>query len=274
MTGPNGGSRSYPVEEFLQALMAQLDRAQDGLAMKARTGRPLTWALKDLSIDLRVFLDVDGGGKVLLRSAGPNEDGASTVHFSLTTITRPMIEENTWSMQDDDDPRPVDDLHATARFDDADRRRLEWAGVRTVGQLKRLSAMTPPTAMESMIGIPVGRLQAALEAAARPALTGHDLVAQASGRPLLRLHGVNLSDGTSPEVRLAGTPVEVLEARPNRLLVRPQAHHIEGQVEVLVGGERATSWFRMPQPPAAAPAAVPAAAPAAIDGHGANGGGA
>ena len=96
-TSRTGGSapRAYPVEEFLQALTAQLDRAQDALAVKVTgTNRPLTWALKDISIDLRVFVDVNPSGRVTLRSAAPNEDGASTVHLTLTTITRPMVEEN------------------------------------------------------------------------------------------------------------------------------------------------------------------------------------
>ena len=45
------GARAFPVEDFVQAFTAQLDRAQDLLALKARTGRPLTFALKDLSVE-------------------------------------------------------------------------------------------------------------------------------------------------------------------------------------------------------------------------------
>jgi hypothetical protein len=95
VNGVRSPTRGYPVEEFLQALTAQLDRAQDALALKVTgTERPLTWALKDLSIDLRVFVQIDSdSGAVLLQSAGPNEEGASTIHLSLTTITRPMVEE-------------------------------------------------------------------------------------------------------------------------------------------------------------------------------------
>jgi hypothetical protein len=47
------------MEDFVQSLTAQLDRAQDALALQARTGRPLTFALKDLSLDLRVFCESD-----------------------------------------------------------------------------------------------------------------------------------------------------------------------------------------------------------------------
>src|SRR6187200_809775 len=93
-----GSGRGFLVEDFVQSLTAQLDRAQDALALKARTGRPLTFALKDLSIDLRVFWDTGRDGSLTLRHAGPNEEGASTVHLAFTTITRSMVEENTYSI--------------------------------------------------------------------------------------------------------------------------------------------------------------------------------
>ena len=243
LTGSRVGN-AFPVEDFLQALTAQLDRAQDTLALKVRTGRPLTWALKDLSIDLHVFVEVDAAGRVLMRSAGANEEGASIVHLSLAAITRPMVEENTLSIRDETDPRTIDELRLSGRLDEDDRRRLDMVGVRTVGQLKRLTDVTTPAAVEATIGVPVDRLRALLEQAARPAVTGHEVVRR-DGGPLLRIQGVNLSDGSTPEVRLAGELVEVLEVKPQQLVVRPRGHHDEGPIEVRVGGDRATGWFRM-----------------------------
>ena len=235
--------RAYPVEEFLQALTAQLDRAQDALAIKVTgTDRPLTWALKDISIDLRVFVDVNQAGRITLRSAAPNEDGASTVHLALTTITRPMVEENAVAFHEDLDPRPLDDLMPMTNFGEDEQRRLDWMGIRTVGQLKRLD----PNLANAVVGLPVGQLQAALEAAARPTVRHVEPVARAEGS-LLRIRGANLSDVVTPEVHLAGEPVEVIEHRPNSLLVRPLEHHqqSEGQVEVYVNGQRATGYFRL-----------------------------
>jgi hypothetical protein len=255
MTPARALAAAHPVEEFLQALTAQLDRAQDTLALKVRAGRPLTWALKDLSIDLRVFLEVDPAGRVLLRTAGPNEDAASTVHLSLTTITRPMVEENTRSFEEDTDPRSIEDLGQVAHLDEGDRKKLDWMGVRTVGQLKRLSAEADTGAVEAMVGLPVNRLRAALEAASRPHVVGQEVVQDARG-PLLRIFGANLSVGGRSDVRLAGEPVEVLHARPQELLVRPGPHHEHGAVEVFVGDQCATGYFRMP--PTSEPLAVTA----------------
>jgi hypothetical protein len=33
--------------------------------------------------------------------------------------------------------------------------------------------------------------------------------------------------------------------KPQQLVVRPRGHHDEGPIEVRVGGDRATGWFRM-----------------------------
>jgi hypothetical protein len=247
VNGVRSPTRGYPVEEFLQALTAQLDRAQDALALKVTgTERPLTWALKDLSIDLRVFVQIDSdSGAVLLQSAGPNEEGASTIHLSLTTITRPMVEENALSFHADPDPRPMRDIGAAINLDEAHQRKLDWMGVRTVGQLKQLD----PNTMQAVMGIPIGRLQAALEAAARPAVLGSEVVTRPSG-PLLRISGANLSDIGGTEVKLRGEAVEVLESSPRHILVRPLAQHLnsEGPLEVSVKGERASGYFRMNTP--------------------------
>jgi len=249
MTPARPSARAFPVEDFLQALTAQLDRAQDALALKVSgTARPLTWALKDLSLELKVFVEVNESGKVLWRSAGPNEAGASTVHLDLTTITRPMVEENSFAYREETDPRTLDQIRDVGNLDAEDERKLDWMGVRTVGQLRRLD----PAALQSVMNIPVSRLQAALAAAANPAVLGHEVV-ERGGRRLLAIHGVNLSDGRAPEVRLAGTPVEVLEHSPNTLLVRPLEAHREGQLEIIAKGRRAAGFFDLGGAPEATP---------------------
>jgi hypothetical protein len=244
MNGARPSGRGYPVEEFLQALTAQLDRAQDALALKVTgTERPLTWALKDLSIDLRVFVQIDSdSGEVLIQSAGPNEEGASTIHLNLTTITRPMVEENALSFRSDPDPRPVREIGAAANLDEAHQRKLDWMGVRTVGQLRQLD----PNAVQAVMGIPVTQLQAALEAAARPTVLGYEVVRRPGG-PLLKINGANLADLGGTEVKLRGEHVEVIETTPRHVLVRPLPQHLdaEGPLEVLVAGARATGYFRM-----------------------------
>ena len=146
---PKGSARAIPVDDFLAAIGEQLDRAQDALAIKARTGRPLTWALKEFKIALQVFVEIDAQGQVLWRSAGPNETGASTVNLDFTTITRPMIEENTYSALDEADGRSIDQIGGADLSDD-ERVRLRRLGVRNVGQLKRLA---PRERLDTVVGV-------------------------------------------------------------------------------------------------------------------------
>jgi hypothetical protein len=265
---------SVPIEDFLQSLGSQLDRAQDSLALKVRAGRRLTWALKDISLDLQVFVEHDPRGRVTWRHAGPNEQGASRINLTFTTITKPMVEENTSELEED--PRGIDDIRLQAKLSEADTRQLEWMGIRTVGQFRRLSQDTDARAVQAVSGIPVDRLTALLQASAQPMVSRSEITADHDGTPLVRLYGANLSDGSHPEVRLNGEAMEVVESRPHRLVVRPMAHHRDGPVEVLCAAGRASGFMRLPTPtlsaeapatpavPAAVPTAVPAAVPAAV----------
>ena len=94
---PQHHERPLPLEEFIQALSSQLDRAQTSLRLKSRS-LPLTFAVKDLSIDLRAHFDVINGA-VCVRSPSAGETETSVLHLAFTTITRPVIEENTVDVQ-------------------------------------------------------------------------------------------------------------------------------------------------------------------------------
>ncbi|MCU7935203.1 MAG: hypothetical protein KZQ99_10030 [Candidatus Thiodiazotropha sp. (ex Dulcina madagascariensis)] len=251
----SGSGPVFSVEEFVQSLTAQLDRAQDALAIKAKTGRPLTFALKDLSVDLKVFWEAPEG-QLRLRHANPNEEGASTVHLSFTTITRAMAEENSLSLSQDEDPRALSEITEQGGLGEQERRQLEMVGIRTVGQFKRLSQNTDPKQVEAYLGIPVNRLRMALERSAQPAVTGNEPVQGADKRRLLRIRGANLMKGETPRVLMSGEPVEVLEASASELLVKPMSHHREGRFEVEVGGQMTGGFYELPTEPNADPFAV------------------
>ena len=156
-----------PLEHFIQALTSQLDRAQATMALKARAGLPLTFAVKDLTLDLRTHVEMVGS-VVRLRPAGPGDRDASTLHVSLTTITRPMIEENTSQVlaTSPDEPSIKDVLGADVT--DEEQRRLEWAGVYTVSQLRDVEQHSGAEAIERVSQLDVGRLRRALQMADQP----------------------------------------------------------------------------------------------------------
>lgn len=150
------GRTSLPIEEFLEAVTAQLDKTQDALRLKA-VNRPLTFALKDFAIDLNVFIEMNQQGDILFRPSGPNETGASKVQVGFTTITRPMIEENTISMELTQSPS----LEEVGLAPD-ERTRLGRLGVRNTAQLRRLEASAGDSTMSRLSGVNVGRLREAL----------------------------------------------------------------------------------------------------------------
>ncbi|CAN7462201.1 hypothetical protein [Paraburkholderia hospita] len=125
---------SVPIEEFIHAITAQLDRVQDALRMKA-INRPLTYALKDLAMELKVFVEVDTSGTVRFRTSGPNETGASVINLGFTTITKPMIDENTVSLAS-----VKGASLSEAGLNRDEQSRLERMGVTSVAQLNRLES--------------------------------------------------------------------------------------------------------------------------------------
>ena len=147
---------SFLVEDFLGAITSQLDRTQDALALKA-VNRPLTYAIKDFSLELKVFVDVDPEGRVRFRSPGANEPGASTVTIGFTTITRPMIQENTVAMSAARAP-----TLAQSGLSDLERQRLERIGVRTTAELQRLRQSAGTDGLARLSDIPLDRLKQAL----------------------------------------------------------------------------------------------------------------
>ena len=156
---------SFLVEDFIGSITTQLDRVQDGLRIKA-VNRPLTYALKELHLELKVFIDMDASGQVRLRAGGPNEAGASTLAMDFTTITKPMIEENTITLAASRST-PLDRLGLTGE----ERSRLERLGVSNLAQLDRLKASTGVNTVARMADVPVDRLRRALQAG-QPAVGG------------------------------------------------------------------------------------------------------
>jgi hypothetical protein len=146
----------FLVEDFIQSITTQLDKVQDVLRLKALT-RPLTYALKDFALDLNVFVDMDADGNVRFRTSGPNESGASVVRIGFTTITKPMIEENTVSLALTKSPM-LDEMG----LERDERRRLEQLGIRNAAQLQQLRQSTSTTTISRYTGVPVNRLRQAM----------------------------------------------------------------------------------------------------------------
>jgi hypothetical protein len=245
------GDGGFLVEDFLDAVSAQLDRTQDSLAAKAKV-RPLMFALRQFAIDLQVFVSMDGDGNVRLRSAAPNESGASTLKLEFTTITRPMVEENTVSLAMAQAP-----TLGEAGLDSQQQRALERVGVHNVAQLQALRASGAGLDGIARLTeglVPADSLRAALRTgrpelfhvapappaptpAPAPSTPAPPLLVPA-GTHRLQLVGRNLlARGAAPTVRLGGQPLEVASADDDSLVVHLPPGRTAGALEIDLGDE-------------------------------------
>ncbi len=240
---------SFLVEDFINSITVQLDKVQDALRLKA-LNRPLTYALKDFSLDLQVFVDLDGEGNVRFRNVSPNETGASTVRLNFTTITKPMIEENTVSLAATRSPS-LDQLGLQAD----ERSRLQKLGVFNAAQLQNLYHSTGGSAVSRLADLPIDRLRTALQMGRpqvstvtpshAPAPVFHSPQPPPPPRPAppvirvapdtshLHLKGVNLIGANGPaKVRFDNLPLEITHAEDDGLAVRLPEPARAGGLEV------------------------------------------
>jgi hypothetical protein len=207
----------YPIEDFLEAITAQLDQTQDALRLKA-VNRPLTFALKDFNVDLKVFVEMEQNGRVSFRPAGPNEEGASTVSIGFTTITRPMIEENTVSMEMSQAPT-LGELGLKRE----EQSQLAKIGVRNAAQLKTLQRSAGEETLSRHTGIDILRIRQALNMA-RPQV--EDVTAEPGSKAVRGPAGI---ERVTSETRGPGVGGGKLADRLRQGLVRLRVSPEEGQ---------------------------------------------
>lgn len=224
----NSSEGAVPIEDLVQALQAQLDRAQRAMHIKAKNlNLPLTFAVKDIAIDLRTHVEVVRN-QVRVRPAGPADHDASLLHLSLTTVTRPMIEENAFAM--DASEERIDEVKDIS---EEDRRKLEWAGLQTVRQLKELHEQEGAATIGRMADLPVDRLRKALQKMVQPMVTRVEAEAgEGPVQKLLRIRGENLMRKQVPKIEIEGEPVSVLQANEREVLLAPKAHQFGGVLTI------------------------------------------
>jgi hypothetical protein len=228
-----------PFDVFIQSLTEQLDKAQAAMALKARIAKlPLTFAVKEVSFDLRAFLHL-ADDDVYVRPAGPGDTEASTIKLALTTITRSMIDENAVDFAAES---PQFTLREALKdhLSEEDQRHLERIGVRTVQQLTDLRKTAGADVVARLTRMPVNRLQQALLAAAAPRVTRVESAPSESDPDRTRIHLIapGLLPGRLPSVRAGGQDVPVIEAHDERLVLASRASQLGLDAEIDFGDGR------------------------------------
>ncbi|HVR91501.1 MAG TPA: hypothetical protein VHG29_10465 [Novosphingobium sp.] len=232
------------LEDFIQAVQSQLDNAQAAMALKARNANlPLTFAIKDINLDLRAHVEFSDS-EIRIRPAGAGEGEASVFHLVFTTITRPAIEENAQAFSEEPDDESLDDIEELSH---EDRKRLEWAGVRTVRQLQQADQGNRARAIGRATNLSADRLRKVLDSVSAPLVQRVEPVpARPGDNPddpqLVRVIGRNLvRQGLFPQVRIGNRPVSILKSSADELLIAPGDGQWAGELSVEPTPQRATA---------------------------------
>ena len=213
-------SPSWKLNTFLDSLILELDRAQDTLAVKG-LNRPLTYTVKDVSLELQLFPDYDGRD-LRFTTAGPGETGAARLAFQLGSITDRQIRETTKAVTKD-----TIAIEQVEGIDEETRTTLERIGVRSVEDIARMERNNIDIERASGRAVDYGRLANVINRARRraapPTVTAATL--SAGDAPSLSIRGDNLAmaaglpggAGEFPIAYLNGREIPVLSASTREL---------------------------------------------------------
>jgi hypothetical protein len=125
-------TKPWNLEQFLDSLILELDKAQDTLSLKGLT-RKLTYTVKDMGLDLNIFPQLENG-KVKFLMAKSGETGSSRISFQIGSITDRQIRENVNEPPNNDDL----ELDMLDEMDDDVKDGLRKVGVTSSRDLEKL----------------------------------------------------------------------------------------------------------------------------------------
>jgi hypothetical protein len=207
-----GENRPWRLQSFLDSLVVELDRAQDTLAIKA-VNRPLSYSVKDVSLDLQIFPSFDGK-EVRFVTAGADQTGASRISLQLGSISDRMMRETTRAVAEDDVP-----LAEVEGLEEEVRTTLEKVGVKSAKDLERIKDRKIELGRVAGRKVEYGNLARLINRARRaPAISSVELSGDGA-RLRLRGHNLDALDIAPgfPAALLDGEPAEVASAAPSEL---------------------------------------------------------
>src|SRR5215510_885900 len=125
-----GDNTAWQLEDFVDSLVLDLDKTRETLAVKA-INKPLTYTVKELSLDLNIFPTYDGD-TVRFTTAQPGQQGASKVSIQLGSITDQQVRATTKIPSASG--VSIDDIN----IDKGTKKRLRKLGVQSVDDLQRV----------------------------------------------------------------------------------------------------------------------------------------
>lgn len=205
----------WRLESFVDSLVVELDRARETLAVKS-VNRPLSYAVKDLALDLQIFPTFEGND-VRFRTAEPGQEGYSTITLQLSSITDQQIRATSKP------PPGRDDVSIEqAPIDPDAMQRLRRLGVRSVNDIEKLEERNIDLQSATGGAVDYTKLANMIRQARRgkmpPSVCGASIDATTEG-PVLRVHGANLSvsEDHEPVAVVNDRLAQVLSHGPDRI---------------------------------------------------------
>ena len=192
---------ALPLENFIQAVQSQLDKAQTAMTLKARNlNMPLTFAIKDITLDLRAHVEF-AKSEIRIRPAGAERRRGERLP---SRVHRDHPADDRGERRGADGRRSRGPRHRRDRRRQSVTRMSAGSSNGSACAPSASCATSRPRAaaetVQRVTGLPVNRLRAALERASAP-LVEHVTPVERSpgdtdeGPPLIRLRGRNLLSG-------------------------------------------------------------------------------
>ncbi|HKK09331.1 MAG TPA: hypothetical protein VJ939_00770 [Bacteroidales bacterium] len=226
-------NRAWNLESFLDSLIVELDKARETLAVKA-INKPLTYAVKDLNLELQLFPNYDGK-KVRFTTAQPGQTGASKIGIQLGSITDQQIRKTT------KEPTTRDDISIDIieEIDEDTKDSLRKIGVSSVNDLEKVEKKNVDLEKVSNKKVNYKKLSKLLQKARRtnlpPSIQRASMSVSTEGK-VLELEGNNLGIDRqfSPVAVFNGDLAEVLSCDTVSMQVRVDEKQFKEKDNVLV----------------------------------------
>ncbi|MFZ6012342.1 MAG: hypothetical protein ACOYXT_18510 [Bacteroidota bacterium] len=211
-------NKQWTLQSFVDTLVFELDKARQTLSFKG-VNHPLTYAVKDLSVELQVFPDYDGD-EIKFTTARAGQDGSSKIAFQLGSITDRQIRETSKPPLDEEDV-PIESLE----LDDEVKKDLKKIGIDSVKDIQRIENqninLKPVVKNKVNFSDLAGKIEKA-KRAKNPPSVGKAALSLSMGEKVISIDGDNLhlSENFTPAVFLNQKPLEVVSFSKNNILVK------------------------------------------------------
>lgn len=221
----NKNNKSWQLEDFIDSLVYELDKARETLSIKGLSS-PLTYAVKDVSMELHVFPEYNGKD-VRFVTAGSGESGSSKISLSLGSITDRQIRETAKKPIEADDIA----LDEIEEIDPETKLQLNRMGIRSAKEVEKIQNQNikvskPVTTGEggSSGSIDFKKLAGLINKAQRgqnPPKVFAAQLANVQGKNVLAIKGENLVIKNSDQLKamLNSKEARIIQAGANQIVL-------------------------------------------------------